>query len=91
MKLLNCTYIIQFDGDVEDATFVKIFCITNHYIIVLYTPDPEPLTNFGCSYNKKFKIEVIYCILNDRKRLLFRDGGIWASYQNITQKDLSLS
>lgn len=57
--------------------------------VVLHTPDLEPLTNFECSYNKKSKIED--CILNDRNRLPFGDGGIWASYQKIIQKELSLS
>ena len=29
-------YIIQSKGDVEDATFAKIFCITNHNSSITY-------------------------------------------------------
>jgi len=41
-------YIIQFIGDVEDATFCENICIANQYS-QLQTPNLEPLTNFECS------------------------------------------
>ena len=87
MNLLNC---ISSNSEVmlKMLHFVTIFAL-QITTLVLQTPNWELLTNFECSYNKKYKTED--CILNDRSRLLFGDRGIRANNHKIIQEELSLS